>query len=102
MLLMEKSEFDNWSKTRVKGKRNYILKTSLTAFLLIFFAYFLANGYIHWDNIYKYIRFNLGQIPRILLGAILSIVMLSLLCLFFWNFNEKRYNATLKETGKNA
>lgn len=102
MLLMEKSEFDNWSKTRSKGKKNYILKTSLIGYISVFLIYFTVNGYLHWEHIDRYLNYNLNQAPKLIVVTLISIAALALLSLFFWNFNEKRYNATLKETNSHA
>ncbi len=93
---MEGKELQNWEKTRKQGGKKYIIKTSLIAYAIVFFIHVIVNGFLHLDKIDRYIRYNIGIWPKLLVITILSLSALLVLTTFFWKFNERRYKATLE------
>ncbi|MDX1949057.1 MAG: hypothetical protein SFT90_00990 [Rickettsiales bacterium] len=97
---MEDKEFLKWQEVRKQGKQKYAIKTSLICYFAVFTLYFLVNGYNHYEKLDKYLAYNLGNWKSLLLTAFITITFLYFSCIFFWRFNEKRYNET--EKNKNS
>jgi hypothetical protein len=91
MVEMKKTEFEQWQKSRAKGKWNYVFKTSLVSLLIAFCVYFFGNAYVHRDELELYFDSFVIDIAKNLLVLAMAFSALIIFSLIFWGINEKRY-----------
>ncbi len=94
MLPMNQKEFENWTKIRAQGAKKYSLKTSGFATIFVFLLTFFTNGYVHRENLNKYLGYNVNHWEKTAITLLITFVTLVVCAKILFYLNEKRYKAT--------
>lgn len=98
---MDEKEQKHWEEVRKQGAKLYVIKTTLTGFIICFFTYIFGNAYVNRTRLDKYIDHNLNQLGVIFITCLLSIFFMGIATWVVWIMMENRYKKTIVEINKN-